>query len=343
MTASPYETLRKAASGYMLSSVLVAAAELDCFTWIITQGNSVTAKAVSQGIRTDRRGTEVLLDALSATGFLLKKGSGPEALYAVPDDYLFLLDSRQPDSFVPLLRHMAGGHRTWSRLSWSLRDGKPQERQPSILGAEEDRISFIKGMNSVAAQLVGPTMASLKEAGLLTFEKPAPRLLDVGGASGTYARALLKAVPDASVTIFDLPVGIEQARKRFAGKEFAGRVDCVEGDFLQDALPAGYDFAWLSAIIHMLGREACVHLYRNIHQALTDGGILAIRDYFMHPDRTRPAEGALFAVNMFVNTPHGRVYTFEESKQDLEQAGFTDVRLAVPAPSMSAVVSARKG
>ncbi|MDL2291194.1 acetylserotonin O-methyltransferase [Desulfovibrio sp. OttesenSCG-928-F20] len=343
MTASPYETLRKAASGYMLSSVLVAAAELDCFTWIIAQGNSASALDLSEGIQTDPRGTEVLLDALAANGFLLKKGIDADAIYSVPDEYLSLLDSRHPESFIHMLRHMAGGHRSWSRIAWSVKDGKPQERQPSILGAEEDRISFIKGMNSIAVQLVKPTMAALKETGLLDFTKPGPRLLDVGGASGTYARALLEAVPDASVTIFDLPVGIGQARKRFADSEFSDRVDFVEGDFTQDALPTGYDFAWLSAIIHMLGREQCVLLYRNIHHALMPGGTLAIRDYFMNPDRASPPDGALFGMNMFINTLHGRVYTFKESKEDLEQAGFTDARLAVPAPSMSAVVAARKG
>jgi SAM-dependent methyltransferase len=339
---SPKEKLHGAASGYMLSSVLAAAGEIDCFTRIIAQGNSVSVQALSRDILTDPRGTEVLLDALAATGFLLKRGIGADALYSVPDEYLSLLDSRHPESFIPLLRHMANGHRTWSRLTWSLKEGKPQERHPSILGPEEDRVSFIKGMHSIAVHLVKPTMASLKAVGLLDFSRPEPRILDVGGASGTYARALLEAVPDASVTVFDLPVGIGQARKLFADGEFTGRIDFAEGDFTQNALPAGHDFAWLSAIIHMLGREQCVRLYRNIHQALKDGGTLAVRDYFMSPNRLSPPDGALFGVNMFINSPDGRVYTFEESKEDLEQAGFADVRLAVPSPGMSAVVAARK-
>lgn len=339
---SPYEKLRSVASGYMRSSILAAAAELDCFTWIIANGNSASAQALAQAIQSDQRGTRALLDALAATGFLLKKGIDSNALYSVPNEYLSLLDSRQPETFIPMLRHMAGGQRSWSRLTWAVKTGKPQERQASILGAEEDRISFIQAMNALALQLVKPTMQSLQEAGLLSFFLAKPRLLDVGGASGTYARALLENVPNASVTIFDLPVGIQQARKRFAGSEFADRVDFVEGDFMQTALPAGYDFVWLSAIIHSFGREECVRLYQNIHQALVDGGLLAIRDYFMSPDRTSPPDGALFGVNMLINSANGRVYTFAETKDDLERAGFTDVRLAVPAPSMSAVVAARK-
>lgn len=343
MSASPYEKLFSVAAGYMRSSVLAAAADLDAFTWIISRGNRSSAQALSQGIQTDVRGTEVLLDALAATGFLLKQGNDADALYSVPDEYLALLDSRHPKTAIPLLRHMSNGQRTWSRLAWSVRDGKPQEPQSSIRGADEDRISFVLGMHSIGVQLVGPTMASLKQAGLLSFSTPKPRILDIGGASGTYARALLETVPDASVTIFDLPVGIHQAKKRFEGSEFEDRVDFMEGDFMQTALPIDYDFAWLSAIIHSFGRDECVHLYRNIYQSLVKGGLLAIRDYFMSPDRISPPDGALFGVNMFLHTPQGRVYTFDETKSDLEKAGFTDVRFSVPAPTMSAIVVAQKG
>ncbi|MGI6656571.1 MAG: methyltransferase [Desulfobulbus sp.] len=340
---TPYETLHTAITGYMLSSVLGAAAELDCFTWIIDQGNSADIPTMAHALQLDPRGTGVLLDALAAHGFLIKKGIGDAARYSVPEPYLELLHSRHPDTFVPMLRHMACCQRSWTQLSWSVRDGEPQPRPPSILGAEEDRVSFIQAMHAVALRLVGPTMASLHQAGILSFDVPQPRILDVGGASGTYALALLEAVPGSHVTIFDLPVGIRQARTRFADSAFADRVELVEGDYLRDALPKGHNLAWVSAIIHSLGSEECVRLYQNVHQALVDGGLAVIRDYFMSPDRTSPPAGTLFGVNMLVNTAHGQVYTFEETRNDLERAGFTDVRLAVDVPSMSAIVTGRKG
>ena len=45
---------------------------------------------------------------------------------------------------------------------------------------------------------------------------------------------------------------------------------------------------------------------------------------------------------MLVNTENGMVYTFEEVKEDLEAAGFTEVALAVPAETMSAIVVGKK-
>lgn len=342
MNASPFERLRGIASGYMQSSVLAAAAELDCFTHILARGNSLGAAELAAYLGCEQRGLEVLLDALAAMQLLGKNSKDGAARYSVTQDYAEALDSREKTTMIPMLRHMAGGQRTWSRLTWSVKDGKPQERHPSILGAEEDRVSFIMAMNSIALQLAGPTVESLRAAGVLDFAVPHPRLLDIGGASGTYTQAFLEALPQASATVFDLSVGIAQARKRFIGSAFEGRVNLIEGDFLRDALPEAFDFAWLSAIIHSHSREESRAIYKNALQALNRGGVLAVRDYMMSPDRTSPPDGTLFGVNMLVNTPHGRVYTFDEVKEDLEAVGFGRVRLAVPGPGMSAVVVATK-
>jgi hypothetical protein len=47
----------------------------------------------------------------------------------------------------------------------------------------------------------------------------------------------------------------------------------------------------------------------------------------MSPDRIEPASGALFAVNMLVNTDGGNSYTFGEIEGGLIKAGFDRVRL----------------
>jgi hypothetical protein len=241
-----------------------------------------------------------------------------------------------------MMRLMAGGQRCWSRLTWSLKDGKPQEREPSILGEERDRISFIMAMNSIATKLVGAVVKSLREAGVLSFSRRDPRILDIGGASGTYTEAFLRELPDASAAIFDLPVGIMQAKGRFTGSDLEARVTLVEGDFMKDPLPPGCDFAWISAIIHQMSRSESRMLYGKALAALNPGGMVAVRDYVMSEDRLSPAEGAIFGINMFVNTRSGMVYTYKEIKEDLELAGFTGVAHAVDVPSMAAVVTAVK-
>ena len=336
------EHLHREMTGFMQSSILAAMAELDLGTAILEYGNGATRAALARRLECDPRGLEALLDALAAMGYLVKHGAGEAAEYCVADAYRELLDSRHPTTFIPIMRHMACVMRGWTRLTWSVKDGGRQERPASILGPEQDRVSFIMGMNSIAVSLVDGTMQSLREAGILPLEKADARILDIGGASGTYTQAFLEGLPGTRATIFDLPAGIEQARKRFSGTALEERVTLVEGDFTRDSLPEGHDFAWISAIIHQMNRQDSRALYGKTREALNPGGIVAVRDYVMNPDRTAPVDGAFFGINMLVNTERGMVYTLDEIREDLELAGFTSVSLAVPARSMSAVVVAQK-
>ena len=75
---------------------------------------------------------------------------------------------------------------------------------------------------------------------------------------------------------------------------------------------------------------------------MAPGGHLLIRDIVMEPSRTAPPSGAMFAVNMLCNTEHGGTFTFEELRQDLEFAGFSDVKLIRQDPGMNSVIQARK-
>lgn len=318
-------------------------AELDIATLIIKNGNSITAQSLATQAGCDLRGLETLLDGLAALGYLAKSGTTSASRYSVPEKYQTLFDSRSPDTCIPMIRHMGNVQRRWAWLSQPVKSGEPMRGKvpASILGESEDRISFIMAMNSIGRRMLGDVMAGLKKADILPASKGA-RILDVGGASGTYAQAFLEELPEARATIFDLPVGIEAAKKRLAGAPVSDRIDLVTGDFMANDLPKDFDFVWLSAIIHQLGREEARMMYKKAFSALKPGGVIAIRDFVMDEARTKPAIGSLFGINMLVNTPHGRVYTLEEIRQDLQDSGFTDVRLAVDAPNMGTVVAARK-
>jgi SAM-dependent methyltransferase len=234
-----------------------------------------------------------------------------------------------------MLRHATNILRGWSQLASVTKSGTPPPRHPSIRGPEADRASFIAAMHVVS----GPMADDLvKKLGPSKFR----RLLDVGGASGTWTLAFLRAMPSASATIFDLPDAIEQARQRLAGTEFAGRVTLVAGDFYVDVLPDGADFAWVSAICHQHSRRHNRELFAKTFRALLPGGRIVLRDVVMEADRTRPFEGALFAINMLVNTESGGTYTFEEYAEDLRFAGFENPQLLVKHEAMNSVIVAEK-
>jgi len=317
------------AAGFEAACVLGAAAELDLFT--ILSREALSADALVRRLDSDRRATAVLLDAVAALRLLDKQGD----LYVVADEVRPWLVDGSPQSILPMIQHRMNVLRGWSQLAWVAKAGIPCPRPASIRGAEADRAAFIAAMHSVSVPLADELVARLGP----------PRfwhLLDVGGASGTWTLAFLRAVADSRATIFDLPDAIAQARERIAGSEFAGRVALVAGDFYRDALPAGVDFAWVSAIVHQHSRQHNRDLFAKVLTALQPGGQIAIRDVVMEPSRTQPVAGALFAVNMLVNTDSGGTYTFDELAEDLRSAGFTNPQLRIKHEAMNSVVLATK-
>jgi SAM-dependent methyltransferase len=317
------------AGAFRPACVLGAAAELDL--WTTLGGQSLTAEQMAEKLGCDPRATAMLLDAVAALG-LLEKHDGR---YSVAADLRGWLVEGSAESVLPMLQHLMSVLRGWSQLAWVAKAGIPAPRQSSIRGPVADRASFIAAMHAVSGPMADELVQRL---GPPKFR----RLLDVGGASGTWTLAFLRAVPDATATIFDLPDAIEQARGRIAATQFAGRVKLTAGDFYVDDLPDGADFAWVSAICHQHSRRHNRELFAKVQKALVPGGRIALRDVVMEPCRTRPPEGSLFAINMLVNTESGGTYTFEEYAADLRASGFEDPQLAVKHEAMNSVVLAVK-
>ena len=329
--------LRTVSTAYQPCCILGAAAELDLFTAIIRARESTTAAALAVTLRTNERNLTVLLDALCHLGFLVKETAGSSDAYRLAEGYEELLDSDAAATQIPYIRHMMNCLRSWSQLAWTVKSGVVAPSFESLLGGREDYRSFIQAMNAIGRELAGPLVERMQAAGLLNFRN----FLDLGGASGTYTLAFLRAVPEACGTIFDLPIAIQEAKNRLAKEpDFAKRITLVEGDFYRDELPEGFDAVWVSAIIHQHDRSASRTLYAKARRALKPGGRLLVRDVFFGPDRTGPAAASLFSVNMMANTTGGMVYTAAEVCEDLTAAGFEEARLVLPADDMSAVVLA---
>ncbi len=316
-------------AAFMPACVIGAAAELD--VWSIVGDQGQTASHLARRLKADLRATTMLLDALAALG-LLDKQAGH---YSVPPRLTAWLCEGSPDSVLPMLRHRMNILRGWAQLAWVVRAGIPAPQQASIRGPAADRAAFVAAMHTVSGPAADELVARLGPP-------PLTHLLDVGGASGTWTLAFLRAAPDARATLFDLPDAVEQARRRIAQSEFAGRVTLAAGDFYTDPLPTGADYAWVSAIVHQHSREHNRALFAKVYAALSPGGRIGIRDVVMQPDKAHPLEGALFAINMLANTESGGTFSFAELAADLQAAGFVEPALRIEDPAMNSVVEALK-
>ena len=317
------------ARSYQTACVLSAAADLDIFSHLHAQ--PATASSLAHRLGSDGRAATILLDALVAIQLLAKH----EGSYSVPEDIAELLTETSSRGVLPMVQHQANCLRRWAQLTRVVKSAGPAECAPSIRGESADQAAFIGAMHNVSGQIADRLVAEL---GPPAFR----RLLDVGGASGTWTIAFLRAVPGTTAIVFDLPPVIPMARQRIAEAGLGERVTFVAGDFYGDPLPAGADLVWLSAIAHQNSREQNRALFGRIHAALADGGAILIRDVVMDESHTRPVAGALFAVNMLVGTAGGGTFTFSEFREDLEAAGFTDVKLLRQDEAMNSLVRAEK-
>ncbi len=326
--SSPEEIL-KLANDFMGSRILLSAAELDLFTLLGEIPRS--AQDIAERIGADVRALTVLLDALSAMGLLIKDGQS----YRSADFVFSALSKDDPNTVLPMVLHIAHLWKRWTNLTEVVKGTlKPNDGSISHRSPEELR-AFIGAMHVIAAPRA-------QEIAAATNPGSAKALLDIGGASGTYTMAFLRAVPGIKATLFDKPEVIDMARERLRREGMLERVTLVSGDFYQDELPAGNDLAFLSAIIHQNSPKQNLDLYKKVFRSLDRGGRILIRDHVMEPDRIYPREGAIFAINMLLGTPGGNTYTFEEIETGLSQAGFTAIRLLKKGEHMDALVEAFK-
>lgn len=313
---------------FLKSRVILTAAAFDLFTRLDERAADVDALAGE--LQVGRRPLTRLLDCLVALGFLAKE----EGVYR-PTERGAFLSSNHPKTELPMVLHMNELWESWSGLTDTVRTGTNPRRKPLPERLRKSPEAFIGAMHVVGRQLA-------KEIADAYDLSPFNKLLDIGGASGTYTEAFLEKNPKLKGVLFDLPDVIPLARERLGKEGLLDRVELVEGNFYKDNLPEGCDLALLSAIIHQNSPDENVALYKKIFQALVPGGKVLIRDHVMDPDRTYPPAGALFALNMLVNTRGGDTYTFEEIKTGLESVGFEQASLLRRGERMDCLVEAIK-
>jgi hypothetical protein len=313
---------------YQVPCLFAAAADLDLFEKLAPVSRTAAEVAAAAGC--DLRAVTILLDALAAVGVIVKQ----DEQYSISPELAPFLCEAFPQSVMAMLRHQANCLRRWSRLPWTVHSGKPEYPGPSIRGEDADKASFIEAMHVVSRDVADELVQKIHPGSVRC-------VLDLGGASGSWTLAWLKAEPQSRAIIFDLPYVIPMARECFATSPFADRVELCAGDFYTDDLPKGADLAWVSAIIHQNSPDQNRALYRRIAAALEPQGWIYIRDIVMEPSRTAPVAGALFSVNMLSATEGGNSYCWTEIQEDLQSAGFADVQLVRRDEGMLSIVRAR--
>jgi SAM-dependent methyltransferase len=306
-----FENINYLARGFQESRVFLTAFELDVFT--VIGSDEISSEEVAGEIKADSRATDRLVNALCVTG-VIKKENNKFRNSEAAAQYLV----KGKPGYQAGIMHTVHLWDSWSRLTDSVLNGGLVREAPFEEREDDWYEPFIAAMHNRAVKEAPGLVAEIDLSGVR-------KVLDVGGGSGAYSIAFVKAGNELAATVFDLPnvVSLTQNYIKEAGLE--EYINTVPGDYKSDELPSGFDLAFLSAIIHSNSAEENMDLFKKVCGALNPGGRIAVSDFIMDDNRISPAFGAFFSINMLVNTASGDTYTESEIKEWMTRAGFTFV------------------
>ncbi|MBU1247054.1 MAG: methyltransferase domain-containing protein [Proteobacteria bacterium] len=325
MTIQTPDDIQKLAGAFMRSRIVLTGWDLGVFTAL---GHGwCEAGAVAEEIGADARATDRLLGALCVLGLVEKK----EGKFRNTDVALRWLDADSPD-YLSGLGHLSNLYENWGTLTESVRQGG------TVLDPDFDndakRAAFIEAMHRRAKKDAGELV------GMLDLSKT-DTVLDVGGGSGVYSMAMCRVKTGLKAVVFDLEPVTKLTQNYVEQGGFSGRITTKPGDYLRDDFGSGYDLAFFSAIVHINNYEENGQLMRSAFAALNPGGQVAVVDFVMDEARLEPEFGAIFALNMLVNTRRGDVFTEGEITNWFADAGFVDITRKKTGPT-TAMMLGRK-
>lgn len=314
--ADAFEPIAELSRAFWGPRVLITAAELDLFS--VLGDGALSADSLADRLDADRRGVEILANALVALGLL---EHDDRKRYRNSPAALRYLDVSSPEYRGKVVTLASDLWRRWSRLTEVVRHGpeaREQERRP------DETADFTRAMHQRKPDAGERLVERLDLHGVR-------RVIDLGGGPGTFSEALAHAVPEAQVVLVDLPDVLEVTRELLPDDLLDGRIVLEPRDIVADGIPlagdppAPYDLALLSSVLHIYGPEDNATLLSRVYDVLEPGGQVVIREFLVDETGAAPLEAALFSVNMLAATEAGRSYSFQEIRSWLHDAGFGEV------------------
>ena len=313
--------------GFVRSQVLMALVELDIFAAVEAGPKTAAALAPAAGLTPERM--QVLLQAGAALGLLRRK-----------DDGFFL--SRRGAAFlgVPGLAGMVRHHAVLYRdltdpVAFLRGETSPELARfwPYVFGAEAAADPTVAATYST---LMSDSQTLVAEDALRLVDlKAARHLMDVGGGTGAFLRAVAAAHPGLRLTLFDLPAVLGNAR-------LPPQITPVPGSFRDDPLPQGADTISLVRVLYDHADPTVRALLARVHAALPPGGRVIVAEPMGGGTRPDSATDVYFAFYcMAMGT--GRTRSASEIAALLAEAGFTGIQVRPGLrPYVTSVVTANR-
>lgn len=293
--------------GFRGAQVLMTANRLGIFD--LLGESELTSQKIAEALRADARATRILCNALVGISILERTVHG----YRNTPAALQHLLTASPQSKTAMLKHAARLYERWGHLYDSVTTGSPvadEVLSPQLVGGRQD---FARAMAE-----------SARSGSAVTAEKldlsRASTMLDVGGGPGSFAIEFCSRNPQLSAVVLDDKETLEVTTCNITRAGLEDQITTRSGDAFKDDMGSGYDFIFVSNLIHIYSAAENQRLVERCASALAPGGRLGLKDFFLDNDRQGPQWSLLFAVNMLVSTENGDCYTLEDAQGWFESA-----------------------
>lgn len=326
------ELVFESITSYQRTAAIKAAVELDVFT-AMDEGPSTPAE-IARKCNASERGIRILCDYLTVAG-LLEKGSSDYRL--TPDSKMFL-SKRSPAYMGGMIGFLLVPEvtRNFDRLAQTIRTGTMPAETSTVAEANPIWVEFARAMAPMAVP-AGQAIASMVQ---LPDDRPV-EILDIAAGHGMYGITVAQRHPKATVAAVDWPSVLEVAKENASKAGLASRYRTIPGDAFKVDFGTGFDLALVTNFLHHFDRATCATFLRKVAGALAPGGQIAVVEFVPNPDRVSPAIPAGFALTMLAGTPSGDVYTEDDLRGMLAEAGLHGAQ-AHQLPTPQKVVIARK-
>jgi hypothetical protein len=307
--------LQRMVRAYRESAALMAAVELGLFTKIAEGHDTEAALPSALGITPLH--AERIVVACVGLGLIERDG---EKLRNAHDVERFLVEG-QPHYAGEWMLFTKPDWNEWGRLSEHLRSPTP---------ASADNVKVSKFTVTDARRYHRATYSIGRGAGRLFVRQVdlsgKRHLIDIGGGSGAYCIEACKAHPGLRASVLDLEPVAVVAREFIAEQGLSDRVEALACDFNKDAFPAGADVAVMASNLPMYGRDEFRAVVRKAHEALAPGGEMHLIGEALNPERTGPADAALWGLSEALVNGTGLAHSTADVESYFEAAGFQNVQ-----------------
>lgn len=328
------EKLFDLVSGFVYSQVLMAVVELRLIPTLMT--GPLTAADLAKGSPLSADRMAILCDAAVALGLMQKKrgryrpGRLGAAMQGVP-------------GLEAMIRHHGAFYRDLEDPVGLLSGQKETELAqfwPYVFGAakaeDPDTARTYSDLMAQSQVLVAEdTLARVDLGG-------AKKILDIGGGTGAFLRAVGARHKSPQLHLFDLSAVVPDATAQFAQAGLSDRVMITSGSFRDDPLPSDADVISLVRVLYDHADETVHALLSKVYDTLPKGGRLIISEPMAGGDiPSRCGDGYFAFYTLAMQT--GRARSPGKIMEILRDCGFSDVSDKGSArPFVTHVIEARK-